>query len=164
MTKIINECSEVISLTNFFIQDGEDNKPVYIVDNNGEFQIINNDKKDLTFIAIDSCIYNSEDDKRCDCAIYDDNTLCFIELKNCKRTAWKSHRENAEKQLEKTINNFKSQSIIKDKNLEAYMCCTCIIDNKFTKIKKASNKSEVITYFEDTLNTSLYCDAKKEFK
>jgi len=44
------------------------------------------------------------------------------------------------------------------------MCCTCIIENEYTKIKKASNKSEIITYFEETLNTSLYCDNKKEFK
>ena len=43
------------------------------------------------------------------------------------------------------------------------MCCTCIIDEKYTKIKKASNKSEIIVYFDEVLNTDLYCHNQKEF-
>jgi len=164
MSKSIVECSEIITSSNFFIKDGKEKEPAFIVDKDGEFEIINTNEKEILFIVTDNCMYDSEDETRCDCIISDDKTFCFIELKNCKRTAWKNHREKAEKQLENTINNFKSESAIKDKNLEAYMCCTCIIDDEYTKIKKASNKSEIITYFEETLNTSLYCDNKKEFK
>ena len=164
MTKTIEECSEVTSLPAFFIKDGEDKEPAYIDPKKGEFNIINKNEKKLTFIATDSCVYKSDDEKRCDCVMHDDKTFCFIELKNCKRTAWKNHRETAEKQLETTIRNFEAKNIIKDKNLEAYMCCTCTIENEYTKIKRASNKSEVITYFEDSLNTSLYCHNEKEFK
>jgi len=170
MTKTIEECSEVTSLSNFFIKDGEEKEPAYIVLENGEFNIINSNTKELTFIATDSCVYTSDDETRCDCVVHDDKTFCFIELKNCKRTAWKNHREKAEKQLENTIRNFEEKNILNGKNLEAYMCCTCTITNEdteekeYTKIQRASNKSEIITYFEDSLNTSLYCDNQKEFK
>ena len=164
MTKTLEECSEITLLPIFFIKDGEDKEPAYIVLEKGEFNIINANKKKLTFIATDSCVYKSDDEKRCDCVVHDDKTFCFKELKNCKRTNWQKHRETAEKQLETTIRNFEAENIIKDKNLEAYMCCTCTIENKYTKIKRASNKSEIITYFEDSLNTSLYCHNEKEFK
>lgn len=164
MTKVLEECIEVTSLASFFIKDDKEKEPASIVLENGEFEIINKNKKELSFLPIDGCVYKSDDEKRCDCVVHDDKTFCFIELKNCKRTNWKKYREPAEKQLERTIKNFKSESIIKDKNLEAYMCCTCTIDNEYTKIKSASNKSEIITYFEESLNTSLYCDNKKEFK
>jgi len=164
MTKTIEECSESTPLPIFFIKDGENKEPAYLDPNNGEFNIRNFTAKELTFIATDSCVYTSDDEKRCDCVVHDDKTFCFIELKNCKRTNWQNHREKAERQLETTIRNFEAENILNGKNLEAYMCCTCTINNEYTKIKRASNKSEIITYFEDSLNTSLYCDNQKEFK
>ena len=160
----IEQCTKIINDKNFFIVDDKDKEPPYIVNENGEFEIVNNTKKELFFIAIDSCVYDSKDDTRCDCAIYDEDTFCFIELKRCKRTAWKSHRETAENQLKNTIQTFTKYVITKNKKLEAFMSCNCTINNEYTKIRKTSNKHETITYFEETLNTSLYCDTKKEFK
>ena len=157
------ECTQIISDNNFFIIDDKENHPPYIVDKNGEFNIINNSKKQLSFIAIDSCIYNSQDDTRCDCAISDNETFCFIELKHTKRTAWKKRRDDAQKQLEATISEFTTKNVTQNKKLEAFMCCNCTIDNEYTKIRNATNTSEKETYFELALNTSLYCDTKKEF-
>jgi len=163
MTDKVEQCTQITSDKNFFIIDDNEQNPPYIVEKNGEFEIINNNEKQLSFVAIDSCIYDSQDDTRADCAIYDDKTFCFIELKHSKRTSWKRHRITAEKQLKNTINNFQSLDIIKNKRLEAYMCCTCTLGKEYTKIKKASNKNEIIRYFDKTLNTNLYCDNKKEF-
>jgi len=157
------ECTKTISDEIFFIIDDKEDEPPYIVGKDGEFKIINSQKKELSFISIDSCIYGEKDIARCDCAIYDDKTFCFIELKHTKTTNWKRRRSDAEKQVEATINNFKNDDIVKGKILEAYMCCNCTIDNEYTKIQSASNSSEKITYFELELNTSLYCDTKKEF-
>jgi len=166
MTNIINPlCEQIVSDKNFYIIDDIKSKPAYIISDNGEFNIINNNEKNITFIAIDSCIYNSDDDTRCDFAIYDENNFCFVELKHTeKRTSWKRHRKKAQEQLESTINDFKSVAITDNKQLEAYMCCTCKISNKNTKIKNASNQIERITYFEENLDTILYCDNQKEFK
>jgi len=164
--KVINnfgECLESVEEKHFFIQDGSNQKPAFIVKEKGEFEVINNTRDSINFLKIDSCVYNSDDTKRCDCALYSLDTFCFIELKNSKRTNWKSHRITAENQLKATIIDFIDEGITKNKILEAYMCCTCKIDGNYTKISRASNNYEVQTYFIDELNTKLYCDTKKEF-
>lgn len=163
MINKIKKCTQNINDKHFFIIDDKQNKPAYIVSNNGEFEIINKNTKELCFLAIDDCIYDSTDGTRCDCAIYDDKTFSFIELKHTKRTSWKNSRETAQTQLETAIKEFENLDIISNKKLEAYMCCTCKIDTNYTKISKASIKSEIIVYFQDELNITLYCDNKKEF-
>lgn len=164
--KVINNfstCVQNIDKKHFFIQDAQEQQPAFVVEKNGEFQVINNTSYPINFLKIDSCISNSSDTKRCDCAVYNDHTFCFIELKNSKRTNWKSHRKSAEEQLKATILDFSGTSITNNKILEAYMCCTCNIDGNFTKISRASNNYEIQTYFIDNLNTKLYCDTTKEF-
>ena len=163
MQNKINNCLEIISKKHFFIDDDIKNNPAYLKDTNGQFEVINNTNKDINFLKIDDCIYTSKDNTRCDCAIFDEKVFCFVELKTCKRTAWKPHREKSQKQLENTINNFKKNAIIKDKKLEAYISYTCTINKEYHKIKKASNSFEIETYFKDELNTDLYCNNKKEF-
>jgi len=158
-----NECLENVDKKHFFIQDGDDQLPAFVVEKNGEFEVINNTGSHINFLKIDSCVYHSKHSTRCDCTIYNDDTFCFLELKSSKRTNWKSHRESAEKQLKTTILDFTNEDVTKDKTLEAYMCCTCTIDGNFTQILRASNNYEVQTYFIDELNTKLYCDTKKEF-
>ena len=157
-------CLETLSQKQFFIKDDDNQKPSYIVETNGEFKVLNNTNDTIHFLKTDSCVYSSKPPKRCDCILYNNNTVCFIELKHTKRTQWKSKRESAEKQLETTILELKNEKIIQNKTLEAFMCCTfCDINDNITKISRATNKIETITYFEDELNTALYCDNKKEF-
>ena len=164
MINNFNECLESVDKKHFFIQDGNDQEPSFIVENKGEFEVINNTNLPIKFLKTDACVSSSNDDKRCDCTIYNDNTFCFVELKNSKRTNWKIHRETAEKQLKATILDFKDESITKNKTLEAYMCCnSCDIAGNFTKILRASNNSNTQVYFKDILKTRLYCDTKKEF-
>ncbi len=164
MINNFDDCLESIEKKYFFIKDGDDQKPAFIVENNGEFKVINNTSFPINFLKTDSCVSTSTDDKRCDCAIYNDDTFCFIELKTSKRTNWKSHRETAQKQLKATILDFENEDIIKNKKKEAYMCCnSCDIDGNFTRILSASNSSNIQTYFRDTLETRLHCNTKKEF-
>ena len=135
MINNLSQCTENIDKKHFFIKDGDDQKPAFIIEKNGEFEVINNTDNSIKFLKIDACIYNSNDNLRCDCAIYNDNVFCFIELKNSKRTNWKSHRESAEKQLKATILDFQNEEITQNKTFEAYMCCTyCDINDKITKI------------------------------
>ncbi len=164
MINNFSECVENINKKRFFIRDGNDQEPVCVAEDNGEFEVTNNTSDFLHLLKTDSCVYISKAPKRCDCIIYNNHTVCFIELKLTKRTQWKSWRNSAEEQLEATILQLKDKDITQNKALEAYMCCTyCDINDKITKISRATNKNETITYFEDELNTALYCDTKKEF-
>ncbi len=160
---MIKECQEVISHSNFFIQDDIKNKPAYIKYDNGQFKIINKKQKDINFLKIDDCIYTSKDDTRCDCAIFDDKVFCFIELKTCKINNQNTNRKKADNQLKKTIINLKSERIVQGKALEAYACLTCEIDNKLTRITNAYCQDTIFS-FEEELNTYLQYECKKEFK
>ncbi len=64
--------------------------------------MINNTDNPINFLKIDACISDSNDTTRCDCAIYDNNTFCFIELKCIKPSTFSKNRKTAEKQLEAT--------------------------------------------------------------
>jgi len=163
MINNLSECTETIDEKYFFIKDGDEGKPALIIKENGEFEVRNNTNSPINFIKIDSCISNSNDGKRSDCVIYNYDTFCFIELKCIKPKLLANTKRKAKKQLESTINKFNNQDIIKNKKREAYMCFNCKIDGNYTQISKATNPSATITYFEDELNTSLYCDTKKEF-
>lgn len=164
MISNLSQCIESINKEHFFIKDAGDQEAAFIVEENGEFEVTNNTSNSIYFLKTDSCVYTSEAPKRCDCAIYNDDTFCFVELKLSKRTQWKSWRKSAEEQLEATILNLKNEDITQNKTLEAYMCCTyCDMNDKITKISRASNNYEIQTYFFDELKTKLYCDTKKEF-
>lgn len=159
---MINSCQEIISERNFFIQDDEEGKPAYIKYDSGQFEIKNNKERNISFLKIDDCIYTSKDDTRCDCAVFDDKIFCFIELKTCKVNNQSANRKKADNQLKKTIINLKSENVVKDKELEAYACLTCEIDNKLTRITNAYSQ-DTIYEFEEELDTYLQYECKKEF-
>ncbi len=159
----IYDCLEVIPDKHFFIQDANDNNPAFIKNDNGQFEVINTTQGDINFLKIDDCIYSSQDETRCDCAVFNDKVFCFIELKTCKIKNQKAHRETADKQLKETIIRLKNESIAEDKNLEAYTCLTCKIDNQLTRITKTRHNNTILEFKED-LNTRLYYNCKKEFK
>ncbi len=163
MINNIADCLEIISDKHFFIQDEDDNNSAFIKNDNGQFEVINRTEDDISFLKIDDCIYTSQDETRCDCAVFNDKFFCFIELKTCKIKNQKANRETADKQLKQTIIKLKSASIVGDKNLEAYTCVTCKIDNQLTRITKTRHDNTILEFKED-LDTRLYYSCKKEFK
>lgn len=160
--KNLEHCTQNISETHFFIQDDIENKPAYIKEKQGQFEVINDTKKNIQFLQIDDCIYTSKDTSRCDCAVYDDKVFCFIELKTCKISNQKANRKKADAQLKFTIEQFKKEGILKDKTLEAFACITCNHDGKLTRITNARNQNAMLE-FEDELDTSLHYECKKRF-
>ena len=165
MLNNLTECLEEIHTSHFFIKDGDDGETAFIDVNHGEFEVINNSHNSIHFLKTDSCVYNSNDGKRCDCIIYNENTFCFVELKCMKLKNFSKKRKEAEKQLELTIKDFKNESIIKNKILEAYSCCNCYIkyNDNYEAITTKPKNHEKVTYFEEELNTTLLCNTKKEF-
>jgi len=159
------KCQEITTKQHFFIRDGEDQQAAYIDENFGEFEIINPKKNSLSFLKIDTCIFDSNDISRCDCAIYDENTFCFIELKCIKPKNFNKKRREAEKQLETTIVQFQQEDILQNKKKEAFVCCNCFINEtkNFEPITQRPSNNEKIVYFSEHLNTMLYYSTKKEF-
>lgn len=159
-------CLESRDEKHFFIQDGKTTKePAYIVLEKGEFEVINNTQEPIYFLPTDSCVYDSSDNTRCDCIVYNDDTMCFIELKCIKLKNLTKNRKKAESQLEETIKNFLEEEIIQNKNLEAYTCCNCKIskDDTFEPITRKPKNKEKENYFFENFNTILHCNTKKEF-
>jgi hypothetical protein len=158
-------CIESIVKKHFFIEDIKDKEPAEIKYTDGEFEVINHTNSPINFLKIDSCVYSSSDTTRSDCAVYNDNTFCFIELKCIKPKNFTKKRKEAEEQLEATIRDFQDKEIVKNKNLEAYVCSNCIVkvDEKYEEITKQPKNKEVRAKFEFELNTIIYYSKKKEF-
>ena len=165
MINNFNSCIESIVKKHFFIEDIKDKEPAEIKYTDGEFEVINHTNSPIDFLKIDSCIYSSGDTTRSDCAVYDNDTFCFIELKCIKPKNFAKKRREAEDQLEATIRDFKDKEIIKGKNLEAYVCSNCIIkvNAKYESITKQPRNKDQETNFLFNLKTKLYYATKKEF-
>jgi len=166
--KVINnfdDCLEAISAKHFFIQDGENNQPAFIKQNDGQFEVINKTTKDINFLKVDDCLDFEVDTKKCDCIVFNEETFCFIELKTLqseKTTIKTKRRKKAEEQLKVTINKFADEGLIQNRQREAYVSLTCIKESTLTNIPNISNQ-EAISDFEMNLDTSLYYKCKKEF-
>lgn len=162
MSKTFEDCIQKVEKQNFFIKDDTSDHPAYLVDTNGQFEIISSTQKEINFLAIDDCLYDSSDDSRCDCAVFDESVFCFIELKVCKIKNQKVNRKKADKQLKETILNFKDENIIKGKTLEAYSCLNCEKEEGLVRITNASCKDTILE-FEEEYNTNLHYSCTKEF-
>lgn len=75
--------------------------------------IINQTGKMVQLLAVDQCVFGSTEPRRCDCLLFDDQFLCFVELK-LDVEKWKTASANlntARKQLTETIRFFRTQLI-----------------------------------------------------
>lgn len=148
-----NQCLE--SLTNsefgFFDFDGKGINPknyikgkCYIFDNDDiiHFTVKNPNQKEIHFLAIDKCLFFDET-KKCDCAVFDNKTICFIEIKETDRNK-SFHNKNAREQLLKSIKDFKEKIDFSGKRLEAYM----VVGVNFAKTTPASKARDLITQLE----------------
>ena len=166
MKNRLEECTDSITEKHFFIEDGGDQEPAFISFENGEFEVTNNTNNSIYFLRTDSCLYNSKDPKRCDSVIYNDNTICFIELKCIKPKNFADNSQNAKKQIEETIIDFQEHGVLQDKkNREAFISLNCHKKKNgcYEPITKRPTNSHVFADFKIRLNTTLYYDTKKEF-
>jgi hypothetical protein len=88
------------------------------------FRIDNPSEKVICFLAVDQCILGNDGSKRCDCVVFDEHCLCFVELKlNVTKARQGADRsKEAREQLAHTITYFKDLGYLIDKHeLEAYI-------------------------------------------
>jgi len=129
------------------------------------FQISNPTKKPIHLLAIDGCFFTSNDPKRCDCLVYDDQCLCFVELKldaTSHRRAT-SNLKKARKQLGATISFFKSAFNLVTQNfwgfdLEAY----AVMNTQFYPRQSAS-RTHIFVGFLEEYGVKLYEKNTKTF-
>ena len=159
------ECLEFLNEEYFEIIDDDEDKKAYIIKENGQFKVLNRARKEIGFIAIDECLFDSSDGSRADCAVFDEKVVAFIELKHCKPKKISTHRRKAKTQLAAIINFFK-KNITLDRKLEAYICVTCFdYEGLRVELPRAPRASEFETRleFEKKYDTKLFYKCKKEF-
>ncbi len=155
-------CFQIISEEKFEIIDNEEEKKCYILEENGQFEVINSTQKEISFLAIDECLFSSADDSRADCIIFDDEVFCFIELKHCKNKNIPKNRRKAKQQLISLIEFFKEKIDLKQK-LEAYICVTCSSNEEKITMTPRANNEQAQLEFEEFLDTQLFYKCQKEF-
>lgn len=155
-----NRCLETIFDDKFEIYDCEKEKRCYLCEKDGHFQVLNPNKKKIGFIAVDKCLFFDDDEfKKCDCIVFDEKSICFVEIKECKPKRRKNHKKNAEKQLKATIKILKEKIKI-DKKIEAYLCVGC---SSTRPSRTASSKNAQAEFLRD-FNAILFDGCQKEFK
>ena len=153
-----NGCMESLREKEFEIYDREEEKRCYISTEYGQFKVINDSEKEITFLAIDKCLFfDSDTFKKCDCVVFDSNTICFVEIKACKFKQRKSNKKTAISQLKSTIEIFRKEFDM-DKKIEAYLC----IGMNPQHPPRASTSDKILE-FEEELDTQLLEGCQKEF-
>jgi hypothetical protein len=159
------ECLQIITKEVFEIFDHKEDKKCYIIEDNGQFKVINKSKKEIGFLAVDECLFDSSDGSRADCIVFDNEVFCFIELKHCKnkKQPITKNRRKAKKQLIAIIEFFQEKIKI-GRKLEAYICVTCTMEDGTVTMTPRANNEEAQLEFEEFYDTELFYKCEKEFK
>jgi len=158
-------CLQFINKEAFEIFDHLEDKKCYIIEENGQFKVINSNQKEIGFLAVDECLFDSSDGSRADCIVFDDEVICFVELKSCKnkKQLITKHRRKSKKQLIALIEFFQEKIKI-DRKLEAYICVTCTTeDGTAVTMTPRANNEEAQLEFEEFYDTALFYKCEKEF-
>ncbi len=161
-----NHCLETISDSEFEIYDSGEEQRCFILSDESIssgtqlFKVINHNNQNIRFLAVDKCLFFDGDKfKRCDCLLYNEDYLCFVELKKVDTTRNRnSAKKTARAQLYSTIRIFKEKMDFENRIVEAYLCVGYKPTNPATL---ASSQSAKVA-FED-LKARLYNGCQKRF-
>lgn len=121
-----NACLQTLTVIEFCIYDTDARRCVIQDDPDGlkHFTVENPTEREIYFLAIDKCLFFDGDGiQRCDCAVFDSKTFCFIEIKEVDHAAKRSeHYRKAKEQLKTTIQYFQERLTFTTKRIEAYAC------------------------------------------
>jgi len=124
----------------------------------------NSAKKKIYLFALDHCFFKDHEDARCDCIVFDDHCLCFVELKlNVRPRRAAQELRSARRQLGVTIQFFKAALLPRSKNffnftLEAYV----VMETMVYPRKRASRDAVFVKFLED-FGVELYEQNWKSF-
>ena len=122
-----NKCHEIQKGAEFHIYDSDEGKSK-ICENEEphHFSVVNPNEKSISFLAIDKCLISDSERGmgRCDCAVFDDSTFCFVEIKAItteNANSIDAHRKKSRDQLLNTIRRFKSVLNFHNFQIEAFI-------------------------------------------
>jgi Holliday junction resolvase-like predicted endonuclease len=159
-----NNCLETSTGLTFYIYDHETEKRCYAhndPDGIAHFTVINNEARSVHFLAIDKCLLmDSDENSRCDCAVFDEQTVCFIEIKTTSSENERRRtklRRKAMEQLKATIVYFKNQAVFDSADIEAYV--TLLAESE-GRPRNRTNLAAEIEEFEEMGVRLFYANAK----
>lgn len=120
-----NNCFQTLTDIEFCVYDTGDRRCEIQTDPDGvvHFTVENPTGRDINFLAIDNCLFTDNTIQRCDCAVFDSKTFCFVEIKEVDHAARRSDQyRKAKEQLKTTIQHFQEQLTFTTKRIEAYAC------------------------------------------
>ena len=129
---IENNCLQTVRNSIFYIFDTPERKCELHQNASGiiHFTVENPLGKEITFLAIDQCLFFDSDQSRCDFAVFDAKCFCFVEIKEMNIDARRSeHLRKARKQLLATITYFLERLKFTTRRIEAYTCVGNSSDN-----------------------------------
>ena len=128
------------------------------------FLLKNFHQKTLHLLAIDHCFFSDSDPQRCDCLIFDDQFLCFVEFKlEVKPRKATDRLKEARDQLGSTIEFFKSEiepfsESFFDFKLEAY-----VVMKEHVYPKQRASRESVFVKFLEKYGVALFESCQKTF-
>ena len=147
---------ESLNAEEFFIYDEKDEgseNPVRIVDPGKKYQLTvkNENKKEICLVKSDKCLF-TDDTKKCDCLLFDNAIVYFIEIKTSSSSQRSKRRKDAREQLGTTINIFMENSVDLSGYKLAAVICFSSMEPRI--INSASNSAKATFY--ETYKVKLY--------
>jgi hypothetical protein len=125
------------------------------------FLVRNPSQKPIHFLAIDKCMLNDDAETHCDCALFDEQTFCFIEMKDAGKRTRKEHRRKAYQQLKATILLFRNREVLLDTTtIEAIISFA----SKDSYPVRTSSSNDAALMFEMECNAKLMEGNEKIFE
>ena len=143
-------------------QDTEPNRCFIQNDLEGivHFTVHNPTGREIHFLAIDRGVISELDDmERCDCAVFDQKTFCFIEIKVVVDKQVGVSNRKAKSQLRATIIHFREKMVFTTKRTEAYVCVGATAPRPARLARDLNERYE----FEEELGVALYHGNEKRF-
>ena len=131
----------------FFIYDEKNTEqPVKIISADEKFQLTvnNQNSKLICLIKTDNCLLG-DDTRKCDCILFDDARLFFVEIKSSRSSTRSKDRRSAIEQLGITVSLFKQRIDISKFTANAIIC----FKQTEPRITSASANTARATFLQD---------------
>ncbi len=125
------------------------------------FLVRNPSQKPIHFLAIDKCMLNDDAETHCDCALFDEHTFCFIEIKDAGKGTRAKHRHKAYQQLKSTILLFRNRAVFQD---DATIEAIISFASKSSYPVRTSSSNDAALMFEMECNARLLEGNEKIFE
>lgn len=163
----VGDCLCMENGEKFCIVEDKSSKSVIQYENIADgFAIHNPETKEIFLLALDNCLLKSiKEGQRCDCALFDDQCFCFVELKlnvHKKSQATDKLRE-ARAQLGNTIKYIRGVFISQNENFLGYDLEAYAVMRSHVYPKIAAQRNTIFVAFLEEYGVQFYEKNEKTF-